>query len=185
MSPTRRDLGERGQSEAPRGQLRVGQHRIRRGPHEASEVQNIDVDFPRSVAKSPPPADASLDALKGFQQSLRFAAPPDRRGHVPEERLVRVADRFRLVNRRRSNPGRELLEGVEGCREVGTAVADVGTQSQKDPPGGTRARTLPLPLFRRLLRRPTRLRRRRAHDLLVRGLRLLLRTPGFRRGSAP
>jgi hypothetical protein len=186
MPPARRDLGERGQCETPRRQFRVGKHRIRRGAHQATEVQNVDVDFSRSVAKSPASSDASLDPLKGFQQSLWSAAASDLGGHVPEEGLVRVADRFRLVNRRRPEPHTEFLEGVERCREAGTAVAEVRTQSQEDPAsGGRRARTLPLPLFRPLPRRPTRLRRRRVPALLLQFPRRSPRTPGFHRGSAP
>jgi len=107
MPPARRNLGERGQCEAPKCQFRVGEHRVRRRAHLATEVQNIDVDFSRSVAKSPASPDASLDPLKGFQQSFWSAAPPDPGGHVPEEGLVRVADRFRLVNRRHPEPETE------------------------------------------------------------------------------
>jgi hypothetical protein len=129
MPPARRDLGERRQREEPGCQFRVGEHQVRRGANQAIEVQNIDVDFSRSVAKSPPSPAASLDPLKRFQKSLRFAAPPDLGRHVPEEALVRIADRLRLVNRRHPEPWTELLEGVEGCREAGTAVAEVRTQS--------------------------------------------------------
>jgi hypothetical protein len=67
--PFRRDLGQWGEDEPPSGQSRVGEDRVP-GPHEASEVQDVHVDFPGASRERGNASSAMLDFFDCFQESL-------------------------------------------------------------------------------------------------------------------
>jgi hypothetical protein len=69
MLPVLRDLGERGEDEPPSGQSRVGKDRVP-GPHEASEVQDVHVDFPGASRERGNASSATLHFFDRFQESL-------------------------------------------------------------------------------------------------------------------
>src|SRR5688500_15894347 len=93
--------------------------------------QEVEVDRARSEARPAPiPAEQPLDGLKPVEQPGRRQLRPESGGAVEESRLVLVADRIGLLERRDCDdldlgPRFEQLEGAANRR---FAVSEIGTE---------------------------------------------------------
>jgi len=76
MAPGRRNLAQREQHERPPMHLRMGEQHLAATPVSArvadlpaTEIENIDVQLPRSPVAAEPAAGLALDAFEGPEQS--------------------------------------------------------------------------------------------------------------------
>src|SRR5262249_31705568 len=124
----------RGQGEAPGREAGMRQDRIRRIPDLSGEIEDVDVDLSRAVSKTASPPDAPFDRGELSEQVLRGAGPADLGRAGPRGRLVRIGDRLGFVERRDTHDGREPRDLSKRRSEMVTAIAEVGAETEEDPP---------------------------------------------------
>lgn len=185
MPPIRGDLRERRQNEPPFEHPRVRKDGGGAISNRSSQVEDVDVDFPRSVGECRRPAAPPLDVLDRVEQLLGRSLPANLHGGVPEAPLVAESDGVGAIEG--GDAPNPCQPGELGDRplDLEAAVADVGAETEvRDPPGGV-STLLPPPAPARLPRR-LRTRRRRHRRPLPRPAAPLPRTRWCSpRGSAP
>ena len=187
VTPLRRDLGQRRQSETAPGQPRVRKDRVALASHEAPEVQDVHVDLSGSAREGGPAPDAAFHLLDGSEQGQRRTGPEDVGDGVPESPLPGVADRIGTVEGGHGPDRREALDFGESRRQVSPAVADVGAKAEvRGARGGGEPVSTPLRRAgRSRLPRPLRTRPRPRLLLLPRPGPPRRTRSGSLRGSAP
>ena len=94
MPPSRRDLGQRLEHEAALLHPGMRQSEPSRALRLAADVEQVDVDESRAVAKRWRSPQARFDGLNAVQDFVRAQGSHDLHGAVQEARLPPVADRF-------------------------------------------------------------------------------------------
>src|SRR5262249_18077331 len=142
-----------------KGEPRMRQNETGLGSNESSEVQDVDIDFARSIRERRCAAHGPLDFLNRPEQRLRSTLPENLYGRIPELRLIGVADRIGKIETRDAPEIRDFLDFGERRLKEGAPVAQIATQPQPDAAG---LRTLLPPRVPSLRSRPLR----RARPLL-------------------
>ena len=73
MAPLGGDLGERREDEAARSHAGVGEHGVGVAPHEAVEVEDVEIDLPRPVLK---PRHAAISRSISFNAASSSSGAP-------------------------------------------------------------------------------------------------------------
>ena len=141
MAPSRGDLGERRQGEAPDGHARVRQDRIGTAADGAREVEDVEVDLAGAVDEPRDASELALDRLQRGEETSGRAAPEDLGDGVVEIGLVGVPDGRGAIERGDAADGRDRTEPGESAVELGAAVAEIRAEADVDPP--RRISTLP------------------------------------------
>ena len=108
----------------------MGKNRIAPLADTPCEIENIDVDLARSVAKGRGASDAALDPPRGSEKLGGGASPRDLDNCVPEVGLIGVADGLRSVKGRDLPERGEAGDFAEGFFQVGAAVSDVRSEAE-------------------------------------------------------
>ena len=177
--PLRVDLRERGQREASPIQPRMGKNRIGRIADASPQVEDVDVDLPRTVREGRRASDAALHLARCVEESPGGPDPRDLDDRVPEIGLIAKAEGLGPIERRDLSQRREPGDFAKGGFEVSAPVSDVRAETEVSE---SRARAeistllpaAPRGRSRRSRPRPRGLRRRRA--LPLRWVRALHRT---------
>ncbi len=133
MPEIRRDVGQGHQREAALGQEGVRKFQVGKINDFVSEKQQVDVDEPRAPLFAAHPAQAFFDGLGGFEQSKRRERGVNFHGLVEKRGLVGEAPGGGFVQRGGfQNRPYPFPEKFNGPAERGGAVAEVGTEEQKN-----------------------------------------------------
>ena len=162
MSPVGRDLRERTEDESTRLEARVRELEIGGRADLPAKIEEVQVDFSRSVSKGRRTAEPLFDALEHLEQRARPLLPRDLGDGVDEPRLVCVSDGIGAVEGGNAIDRRFSLDFFECAPQEGLRVTEIGAEADVDRTRDARIRT-PLPApgpLRRSLPRPRDLPRR-------------------------
>lgn len=141
IAPMRGHLRQRGQDEATRTILGVRHDKSGARPAAARPEHDVQIDYPRTPALPPPPAEVALDRLQPAQQRLgRFLGRDPRNGvgEAPDRRpqrgrFVDARDRAYPADRRQRRPHLRARAAVAAAT-VGAKGDDVACDGHVPAP---------------------------------------------------
>jgi hypothetical protein len=136
MPEIRGQIHQRHQHEATQVQAGMGNLQTFLITDLITHEEQIDIQETRSSRNSPHPP-GSVFGLQGCPHDLcRGQTGGDLHHEIQKSGLVATTHRLRLVDRRHPRSDNTLFcKHFEACGQLAGAVAQVGTQAQKKPPG--------------------------------------------------
>jgi hypothetical protein len=105
-------------------------HRIGRIADAPSEVEDVDVDLPRTVLEGRRASDAALHLARDVEEGPGGPDPRDLDDRVPEIGLIPKADGLGPIERRDFSQRREPGDFAKGGFEVRAPVSEVRAESE-------------------------------------------------------